>query len=63
MWDCKYKIGQDRCRLRGTVCFPGGKYCVLYGKFEFPLREDADELNILKKKKTNKKRTGGSGMK
>lgn len=56
MWDCKYKVGQDRCHLRGVKCFPGGKQCVLRGKFEFPLREEEDELDRpvkkVKKKKT-----------
>jgi hypothetical protein len=45
MWDCKYKIGLDFCRLRRTGCFPGGKYCVLRWKFEFPLRIERDELD------------------
>jgi len=44
MWDCKYKIGRDYCRRRKTPCFPGGKFCVLEGKYEFPLRNQRDAL-------------------
>ena len=60
MWDCKYKVGQDYCRLRKTKCYPGGKRCVLRGKFEFPLRDEPDELDDsavkLKKKRKIKKK-------
>ena len=59
MWDCKYKIGQDCCRLRNAACYPGGKRCVLYGKFEFPLRDEKDELDDPKdmpEKKTVKRK-------
>jgi hypothetical protein len=55
MWDCKYKIGEDGCRLRKAGCYPGGKRCVLYGKFEFPLRDEDDELDISKDKQKKKK--------
>lgn len=48
MWDCKHKIGRDHCRLRKTPCFPGGKLCVLEGKYEFPLRNQLDELQEAK---------------
>ncbi len=44
-WDCKYKFGRDHCRKRKTICYPGGEYCVLKGKFVFPLRDDSDELS------------------
>ena len=54
MWDCKYKVGQDGCRLRKTGCYPGGRKCVLYGKFEFPLRGDKDELEQPKAKRKKK---------
>lgn len=57
MWDCKYKIGEDHCRLRGAGCYPGGKWCVLYGKFEFPLRDRLDELDYPKKKPGKRKRS------
>ena len=55
MWDCKYKIGEDGCRLRKTRCYPGGKKCLLYGKFEFPLCDEGDELDDPKKKPKKKK--------
>lgn len=55
MWDCKYKFGRDRCRRRGTVCYPGGIRCVLKGKFDFPLRDEPDELDGSEKKKARKK--------
>ena len=35
--------------MRGVKCYPGGKKCVLRGKFEFPLREEVDELEGVKK--------------
>ena len=56
MWDCKYKIGQDKCRLRKVGCHPGGRKCVLKGKFEFPFREVSDELEEAPPKKKAKKR-------
>ncbi len=56
MWDCKYKIGQDGCRLRKIGCYPGGRKCVLKGKFEFPFREEPDELEEQPKKKAKKKK-------
>jgi hypothetical protein len=56
MWDCKYKIGQDGCRLRKMGCYPGGRKCVLYGKFEFPFREEPDALENPKKAPRRKKK-------
>lgn len=56
MWDCKYKTSRDHCLRRGTICYPGGKRCVLYGKFEYPLRDEPDELNVLKKRKVKKEK-------
>jgi len=56
MWDCKYKVGRDGCRLRKVGCYPGGKKCVLRGKFSFPFREEPDPLEAVPEK-ARKKRT------
>lgn len=55
-WDCRWKTyinGEERCRRRKEgECYPGGgEYCVLYGKYSFPLREsEPDQINKPKKK-------------
>ncbi|HBR14394.1 MAG TPA: hypothetical protein DD723_02480 [Candidatus Omnitrophica bacterium] len=62
-WDCKYKTGKDYCRRRRAACYPGGKRCVIYGKFEFPFRTLKDELELPKKQvpmKTAKKKKKAS---
>ena len=54
MWDCKHREVNDKCRRRKTACYPGGKLCVLEGKFEFPFRTEPDELAKPAKKKKKK---------
>lgn len=41
-WDCKYKVGKH-CNRRDDVCVPGGKGCVLRGKYSFPFKDEEDE--------------------
>lgn len=50
-WDCKYKVGK-LCNRRENTCVPGGKGCVLRGKFYFPFKdEDETESNSVSEKK------------
>ena len=39
-WECKY-LRETFCDKRKKECCPGDAGCVLYGKFVFPLRDDA----------------------
>lgn len=41
-WECKY-LRETFCDKRKKECCPGAVGCVLYGKYVFPLRDDAEE--------------------
>lgn len=41
-FDCKYKIKDGLCLRLKKECSPGEKGCILYGKFEFPFKDDKD---------------------
>jgi hypothetical protein len=38
-FDCQYKIKEGFCRKLKKECSPGEKGCILYGKYDFPLKE------------------------
>ena len=47
-FDCKYKVKDGQCYRLKKECSPGDKGCILYGKYDFPLKEKKDD----KKKKS-----------
>jgi hypothetical protein len=49
-WQCRYLMGTEECRIRGgKVCNPGDPGCVLFGKFEFPLKDAPKPRRTTKK--------------
>lgn len=50
-FDCKYKGRNNYCRRLDKECSPGEKGCVLYGKYDMPIKVEhaAKDSNARKK--------------
>jgi hypothetical protein len=42
-FDCKYKVKNGQCLRLKRECSPGEKGCVLYGKFDFPFKDEKEK--------------------